>query len=241
MIKNIEDRNQLVSDHVHLVKYVVARMSVNLAPGVSREDLISIGSWGLIDAADKFDASKAVQFKTYAITRIRGSILDELRRQSLGGQTLCRKARMLEKAIQAVETRKSGAPAEDAEVAEELGISVNKLQDLYAEVSRSFLVSLDEQNYQDDANKESLGDSLPDKKSPDPETLVERSELKRMIMSCIGEAPEQEKKVLVLYYYEELTFKEIGHILSVSESRISQIHTKAIFRMRGRLKQRLSD
>jgi len=228
-------RNSLVVSHVHLVKYVVNRMTLSLPPGISREDLISIGSWGLIDAANKFDESKGVLFKTYAITRIRGSILDELRRNSLGGQTLCRKARSLEKGIQAVEQQKSGQPATDEEVAKEMGISLAKLRSLYAEVARSFLVSLDDSTFNDD-DGDTFADTLQDKRSPDPLALTEKQELKEAVLSSIKSMPEQEKKVLTLYYYDELTFKEIGFILSVSESRVSQIHTKAILRMKGRLR-----
>lgn len=234
-VTQMPTRNELVEGHLHLVKYVVNRMAVSLPPGMGRDDLLSIGCWGLIDAAEKFDHNKGVLFKTYAITRIRGAILDELRRHSLGGQTLCRKARALEKAVRAVESRYDGKKAPDEEVAKELGVTVEKLRHLYTEVAHSFLVSLDDHTYNDD-NSESFVDGLKDNKMPEPAEVIETIELKETIMKHIDSIPQQEKLVITLYYYEELTFKEIGRVLNVSESRVSQIHTKAIVRMRGRLK-----
>jgi RNA polymerase sigma factor FliA len=238
-VKTTATRNTLVEEHVHLVKFVVNRMSVSLPPGMGRDDLLSIGCWGLIDAADKFDLNKGVMFKTYAVTRIRGAILDELRRHSLGGQTLCRKARALEKAIKAVELRNDGKSATDEDVAEELGITVEKLRHMYMEVAHSFLVSLDDHTYGDD-DSDSFVDTIQDSNIPEPAKAMETIELKETIMGHIDSIPQQEKLVLTLYYYEELTFKEIGNVLNVSESRVSQIHTKAIMRMRGRLKHSLN-
>ncbi len=231
----LKKRNKLVEEHIYLVNYVVNMMNVKPPPGVSRDDLLSIGSWGLIDAANKYDEDKGVLFKTYAVTRIRGSILDELRRNSLGGQTLCRKARLLEKAIRAVEQKQDGKSAKDEDVARELGVTPEKLQKLYTEVSRSFLISLDDFISTDDSG-DAFVDTIQDKRSPDPSMQAEKSELKETILTIINEIPYQEQKVLTLYYYEELTFREIGYILEVSESRVSQIHTKAILRMRSRLK-----
>ncbi|MBT5856011.1 FliA/WhiG family RNA polymerase sigma factor [bacterium] len=235
--QTVRGRNMMVLDHLYVVNFVVSRMSINLPPGMSRDDLISIGTWGLIDAANKFDESKGVLFKTYATTRVRGAILDELRRNSLGGQTLCRKARHLEKAVRKVEFGKDGTAATDLEVAKEMGVTVEKLHILYAEVARSFLVSLDDPTYRDDEGN-TLGDSLPDSSS-EPFKTIASKERKTLIKGVVQALPRQEQMVLLLYYYEELTFREIGLILSVSESRISQIHTKAIVRLRGRLKNKL--
>jgi len=232
--KNLSARDKLIVEHLNLVKYVVNRMTINLPPGVEKSDLISIGSWGLIDAAQKFDPRKGVLFKTYAITRIRGSILDELRRLSLGGQALCRKTKNLEKATVAVEIRK-GSPATDDEVAEELGVSTDELLQLYTDVSRSFLISLDASSGDDDSDSNMK--SLQAKRTSDPSIIVENIELTETLKQAIDELPDQEKKVLALYYFEELTLKEIGMILEVSESRVSQIHTKAIVRLRGRLQK----
>lgn len=235
-ISTEKNEDQLVITHLYLVKFVVSRMTMNLPPGLTKDDLHAIGSMGLIDAAKKFDVSKGVQFKTYSVTRIRGAILDELRRYTLGGQTLCRKARQIEQATKAIEIRKDGGTASEEEVADELGISKEKLNKMMTEVSRSFLISLDEPTYSDNSSS-SFSDTIEDNKLITPEKFTENKEMKKLIKQVLYELPDQEKKVLVLYYYEELTLREIGLILKVSESRISQIHTKAILRLRSRLKQ----
>ena len=154
----------------------------------------------------------------------------------MGGQTLCRKARQIEQATKAIEIRKEGESASDDELAEELGISKEKLHKMMAEVSRSFLISLDEPTYSDNSSM-SFADTIEDQKMMTPDSFLEKKEQKYLMKQVIQELPEQEKKVLVLYYFEELTLREIGLILSVSESRVSQIHTKAILRLRSRLKQ----
>jgi len=211
-------------------------MTMNLPPGVTKDDLHAIGSMGLIDAAKKFDTSKGVQFKTYSVPRIRGAILDELRRYTLGGQTLCRKARQIEQATKAIEIRKDGGSASDEEVADELGITKEKLNKMMTEVSRSFLISLDEPTYSDNVTT-SFADTIEDQRLLTPDIFLENKERKSLIQNVIQELPNQEKKVLVLYYFEEITLREIGLVLGVSESRVSQIHTKAILRLRSRLKQ----
>jgi RNA polymerase sigma factor for flagellar operon FliA len=230
------NQNELVISHLYLVKFVVSRMTMNLPPGVTRDDLHAIGSMGLIDAAKKFDTSKGVQFKTYSVPRIRGAILDELRRYTLGGQTLCRKARQIEQATKAIEIRKDGIAASDDELADELGITKEKLNKMMTEVSRSFLISLDEPTYSDNSTT-SFSDTIEDQKMLTPDVFIENKERKKMMQKVIYELPDQEKRVLVLYYFEELTLREIGMVLEVSESRVSQIHTKAILRLRSRLKQ----
>ncbi len=229
-------QDELVINHLYLVKFVVNRLTMSLPPGVTYDDLHAIGSLGLIDAAKKFDDSKGVLFKTYSVPRIRGAILDELRRHTLGGQTLCRKARQIEQATRAIELRKKNGAASEEELAAELGITKIKLQRMIADVSRSFLVSLDESVYADNASA-SLGDMIEDKKRLTPESQLELKERKAFLKVAIGQLPDQEKRVLVLYYFEELTLKEIGGLLQVSESRVSQIHTKAIVRLRARLNQ----
>lgn len=231
-----KNENQLVVSHLYLVKFVVSRMTMNLPPGITKDDLHAIGSMGLIDAAKKFDVKKGVQFKTYSVPRIRGAILDELRRYTLGGQTLCRKARQIEQATKAIEIRKEGESASEEELANELGITKEKLNKMMTEVSRSFLISLDEPTYSDNSAT-SFADTIEDQKMLTPDLFIENKERKRLMQEVIQELPEQEKKVLVLYYFEEMTLREIGLVLSVSESRVSQIHTKAILRLRSRLKQ----
>ena len=231
-----EEQNELITSHLYLVKYVVNRLTMNLPPGVTKDDLHAIGSIGLIDAAKKFDESKGVLFKTYSVTRIRGAILDELRRYTLGGQALCRKARQIEQALKAVRQRNKTEQASDKELAEEIGVSPEKLQKMMTEVSRSFLVSLDEPTYNDDTTS-SFSDTIEDKRVLTPDSFIENKERKQIIRDSVQELPDQEKKVLVLYYFEEMTLREIGLVLNVSESRVSQIHTKAILRLRSKMKQ----
>lgn len=238
--KILKERNTLVVAHVHLVNFVISRMISSIPANISRDDVMSMGCWGLIDAANKYDQSKGVLFKTYAITRIRGAIIDELRRQTLGGQTICRKARMIEKAIQELELGGKQA-ATNPEIAKHLGISEDKLFQLLDEVSRSFLISLDDGFSNPNAQADALLDTIQDPRSPDPLKLVEKSEIKKILAKQLDTIPKQEQTVLLLYYYEVLTFKEIGAILSVSESRVSQIHSKALMRLRSRLKHQFND
>ena len=149
---------------------------------------------------------------------------------------MCRKARQIEQATKAIEIRKEGASASEDEVADELGITKEKLNKMMTEVSRSFLISLDEPTYSDNSAT-SFSDTIEDQKLLTPDIFIENKERKKVMQQVIQELPEQEKRVLVLYYFEELTLREIGVVLEVSESRISQIHTKAILRLRSRLKQ----
>ena len=239
IITDTEKRNQLVMDHVYLVKFVVNRLSNSLPPSLSKEDLISMGSWGLIDAAERFDESKGILFKTYAVSRIRGAILDELRKNSLGGQTICRKAKSLEKVVRQLEETHGRDYVTDANIAKELGITEEKLHTLYTDISRSFTLSLDEKQYTKEDESETLMDGVQDKQILEPSALLEQSEKKQAIRSEIEDLPGKERTVLILYYYEGLNFKEIGQMLGVSESRVSQIRSKAILRLKGRLKRNL--
>lgn len=234
---NQERQNKLVVDHVYLVKYVVNRLTMNLPPGVSKDDVISMGTWGLIDAAKKFNRKRGVLFKTYALTRIRGAIIDELRRHTLGGQALCRKARQLEKAISTLEETNDSAKISDKMVAKELGVTEDKLQQMYYDVARSFVLSLDQTASRDDDESSSYVDTLSDKSTPDPSQAAERRNLKEIIIDCLKQLSDQERKVILMYYYENLNFREIGLVLDVSESRVSQIHTKAIAHLRVKLKK----
>ena len=165
---------------------------MNLPPGVTKDDLHAIGSMGLIDAAKKFDVSKGVQFKTYSVPRIRGAILDELRRYTLGGQTLCRKARQIEQATKAIEIRKEGGSASDDELANEMGITKEKLHKMMAEVSRSFLISLDEPTYADNTTS-SFADTIEDQKMITPELFL-RKKNKRMLLNVLFMSCQNKKK-----------------------------------------------
>ena len=196
-----------------------------------------MGTWGLIDAAKKFNRKRGVLFKTYALTRIRGAIIDELRRNTLGGQALCRKARQLEKAVSALEETNDTKDISDEMVAKELGVSDEKLQQMYYDVARSFVLSLDQSSSKDDDDASTFVDSLSDKNVVDPFKSAERRNLKEIIIESLKQLHDQERKVILMYYYESLNFREIGLVLNVSESRVSQIHTKAIAHMRVKLKR----
>ena len=233
--KSIELRNIIVSKYAPLAKYVAGRLSIGMPPSVDFGDLVNCGIVGLMDAVEKFEPDKNVKFKTYAITRIRGAIYDELRTLDWVPRSVRQKAREIEDAVRITE-EKLGRSATDEEVAEFMKISVGEYrEDLYKVSCTSVLSLNDLRNNSDGDDKISLMDSLEAPSSVNPDVIVEKEEGKKIIAESIKELPEKEQKVLVLYYYEELTLKEIGKVLEVTESRVSQLHTKAITRLRARL------
>lgn len=234
--ENCQDcRRQLVDLHARIVKYVAGRMAIGLPHYVEFNDLISAGLLGLLQAVDNFDPERGIKFETYAIPRIRGAILDELRSQDWFPRSLRRKAKMLEEAYGTLEVQ-LGRPATDAEVAKRLSIDISELDGIMGEVAVATIVSLDADTSGDDSeNSTSLGDYLADSRTDDIEKVIARQEMKDLIGARMAELPEKEQLVLVLYYYEELTLKEIGEILDVTESRVCQIHTRAIMRLKGKI------
>ena len=232
-----EARRDLVNIYARIVKYVAGRMAIGLPHYVEFNDLISAGLLGLIQAIDNFDHERGIKFETYAIPRIRGSILDELRSQDWFPRSLRRKAKQLEEAYSTLEV-KLGRPATDAEVAKRLEIKVEELDSMVGEVSIATIMSLDADTSGDDSeSSSSLGDYLADVNNEDVEQILAKQEMKDLIGTRMSELPEKEQLVLVLYYYEELTLKEIGEILDVTESRVCQIHTKAILRLKGKIER----
>jgi len=228
-------RCELVDIYARIVKYVAGRMAIGLPHYVEFNDLVSAGLLGLIQAIDNFDPERQIKFETYAIPRIRGSILDELRSQDWFPRSLRRKAKQLEEAYANLEMR-LGRPATDAEVAKELSIDLPELDEMMGEVSVATIMSLDaESNSSDSDNSTALVDFLADPAADNIEQELAKQEMKDLIGKRIAELPEKEQLVLVLYYYEELTLKEIGEILDVTESRVCQIHTKAILRLKGKI------
>ena len=206
-----------------------------MPPSVDFGDLVNCGIVGLMDAVEKFEPDKNVKFKTYAITRIHGAIIDELRTLDWVPRSVRQKAREIEEAVRITE-EKLGRAATDEEVAECMKISTADYQEAVYKVSCTSILSLNDlRSNKEGDDKVSLMDSLEAPSSMNPEVIVEKEEMKRIIAEAIKELPEKEKKVLVLYYYEELTLKEIGRVLAVTESRVSQLHTKAIIRLRARL------
>ncbi len=226
-------KDALIMKYASFVKYVAGRIAVNLPSNVEFDDLVSYGILGLIDAIDKYDSDRNIKFKTYAKTRIRGAIFDELRVLDWTPRSIRQKARKLEKAYAKLEG-KLGRDAKDEEVAEYLNIDISELHKLFDETKKSLLLSLDEIFY-DDEEGSSRFDFIEDQKSDNPQSKIEEAEAKKILADAISKLSDRERMVITLYYYEELTSKEIGKILGVSDSRVSQLHTKAILRLRGRL------
>jgi RNA polymerase sigma factor for flagellar operon FliA len=229
-------REKLIFEYLSLVKFVAGRLAIVLPPTVQMEDLVSSGILGLIDAIEKFDPRRDTRFKTYAIMRIRGAILDELRALDWVPRSTRRKARQLEEAYAHLE-RELGRAASDDEVASRLHISTRAFHGLLSEVSSACLLSLDgfvSQLEGDDTTR--MGDNLADPTALQPSSKLEGMEVRDILAGSIEALPERERDVIALYYYEELTLREIGALLNVSESRVCQIHTKAILRLRGRLR-----
>ncbi len=224
-------REKLILDYVHLVKFVAGRLSIYLGSNVEYDDLIGFGVFGLIDAIDKFDVNKGVKFETYASLRIRGSILDSIRELDWVPRSLRQKGRELEKVYGELENELCRS-ATDKEVADRMGISIKEFNKLINDVTVASMVSLEdfiEQNYE-------IGTEIASsKKENSPEAQIELIEMKEILAESIDKLPEKEKNVISLYYYEELTLKEISVIMNVSESRISQLHTKAICRLKGKM------
>lgn len=228
-------RDMFIRQYMPLVKYVAGKIAVGMPGSVEFDDLVGFGQFGLLDAINKFDPEKNVKFKTYAVTRIRGAVFDELRQLDWVPRSVRQKSREIENTIVRLESN-LGRTASDAEVASAMGLSEADFQQTVLKVSGTSILSLNDVWYAgDDSDHMSIGDSIEAPSSLNPDVIVEREEIRRVIIEAINELPEKEKMVLVLYYHEDMTFKEIGQVLEVSESRISQLHTKANLRLRAKL------
>jgi RNA polymerase sigma factor FliA len=225
-----------------LVKYVAGRMASGLPPHVDEADLISYGLGGLISAIERFDLSREIKFETYAITRIKGAIIDELRAMDWVPRSVRARAREIERANTKLEHRFGRVPNDD-ELAQELGVSSEELQDSLIAISRSSVAALDELWSVSDSSGDqvSLMDTLEDPGAPDPAQALDMGDLKDRIAESLARLPEREKLVIALYYYENLTLREIGEVLGVTESRVSQLHTKAVLRLRSRMQSEVFD
>lgn len=233
--KSTQLRDAFIRQYMPLVKYVAGKVAVNMPNSVEFDDLVGFGQFGLLDAINKFDPDKKVKFKTYAVTRIRGAIFDELRQLDWVPRSVRQKSREIEDTIVELEAR-LGRPASDEEVANAMGLTLENFNSTVLKVSGTSVLSLNDVWYSgESSDRMSIGDSIESPISLNPDVIVEREEIKRVLMEAINELPEKEKMVLVLYYHEDLTFKEIGQVLQVSESRISQLHTKANLRLRAKL------
>jgi len=224
-------REQIIIEYAPLVKVVAGRLSMYLGYNVEYEDLVSYGIFGLIDAIDKFDLNKDVKFETYASLRIRGSILDQIRKMDWIPRTVRQKRKKIEEAIRQIETR-TGKNATDEEIAKELGIAETELNEWQVQLNVTNVVSLNEFLEQ---GGEPVMDAKTNSHFIQPEDSIQEEELKKVLKESMDLLTEKEKKVILLYYYEDLTLKEISNILEVSESRVSQLHTKALTKMRRKM------
>ena len=228
-------REKFIRQYMPLVKYVAGKVAVGMPSNVEFDDLVGYGQFGLLDAINKYDTSKNVKFKTYAVTRIRGAIFDELRQIDWVPRSVRQKSREIEDAIASLESR-LGRTASNAEIAESLNMTEEDYNRTVMKVSGTSILSLNDVWYAgDDNDNMSIGNNIEAPSSLNPDIMAEREAVKKVIAEAINELPEKEKMVIVLYYHEDLTFKEIGEVLEVSESRISQLHTKANLRLRDKL------
>ena len=229
------DRDRLILTYAPLVKYVAGRLGSGLPAHVDEGDLISYGLLGLISAIERYDPDRDIKFETYAIVRIKGAIIDELRALDWVPRSVRSRAREIERAIAELEAKVGRAPT-DEEIAHKIGISQDELEESLTDISRSTIAALDELwSGGADGDQVSLLDTIEDQAGPRPADALDETEVRETLADAIARLPEREKLVITLYYYEELTLREIGEVLGVTESRVSQLHTKAVLRLRSRL------
>lgn len=229
--KSSQIREKIILEYAPLVKLVAGRLSMYLGYNVEYDDLVGYGVFGLIDAIDKFDTTKAVKFETYASLRIRGAILDQIRKMDWIPRTIRQKQKRIDAAIKEIEAE-TGRSATDDEIAVKLGITADDYQDWQSQMKVTNVVSLNEFIEQ---GTEVPVDNYYNAHIDGPEEVLEKAEMKKMLAEALEQLTEKEKKVILLYYYEDLTLKEISNVLEVSESRISQLHTRALQKMKVKM------
>ncbi|MCQ2080682.1 MAG: FliA/WhiG family RNA polymerase sigma factor [Lachnospiraceae bacterium] len=229
--KSTELREQLILEYAPLVKLVAGRLSMYLGYNVEYEDLCSYGIFGLIDAIDKFDTMKDVKFETYASLRIRGSILDQIRKMDWIPRTIRQRQRQIDNIMKEIEATK-GRPATDEEIATGLGVSNEEYAEMQSQMKITGVVSLNEFM---ETGAEVPSEQTTQYRFETPEEALDKEELKQKLIEALQLLTEKEQKVVTLYYYEDLTLKEIANILEVSESRVSQLHTKALAKMKTKM------
>jgi len=228
-------RERLILTYAPLVKYVAGRIGSGLPAHVDDGDLVSYGLLGLIGAIERYDPDRDIKFETYAIARIKGAIIDELRALDWVPRSVRSRAREIERAITELEAKLGTAPTDD-QIAARIGITVPELEDSLSDIARSSIAALDELwSVSGEGDQISLLDTLEDTSGPRPADALDETELRETLADAIARLPEREKLVVTLYYYEELPLREIGEVLGVTESRVSQLHTKAILRLKARL------
>jgi RNA polymerase sigma factor for flagellar operon FliA len=233
-------KEQIVLEHTPLIRYIVNRIAVRLPSHIDLDDLHNTGVIGLMDAIEKYDPEKNCKFKTYAEFRIKGAILDQLRSLDWVPRSVRQKGRRLERAYGEVEQRLGRSATED-EVADSLGLQLDKLQELVNQVRGISLVNLEEirNGGQEGDRNGSYADVVEDVNAENPYSTLKLQEMKQIMADTIATLPEKERLVISLYYYEDLNMKEIGNILGITESRVCQIHTKSVLRLRSKLKNTL--
>jgi len=231
-----ESRDKLILHYSPLVKYIAGRISASLPQSVDQADLVSYGIFGLIDAIEKYDLNREIKFETYAISRIKGAIIDELRALDWVPRSVRYRARELERVYFELENQLRRVPT-DEEVANAMGMTLEEHNGLLSQLSYSSVLALEELwSTGDKDDKLSLIDSIEDTTSPDPAQTFEFKEIKEILADAVKKLPERERMVISLYYYDGLTLREIGEILGVTESRVSQLHTKAVLRLKSKMR-----
>lgn len=231
-------RNDLLSRYTPLIKYVVERLAVGLPKSVDHEDLMSAGVLGLLDAYEKFDPGKGTKFETYAVWRIKGAVLDQLRSLDWASRSVRRKAREVEASTRRLDQR-LGRAATEEEVAREAKMPLADYHRLMDQVRGAVLLSLDEVRAPEDGDSLGLADLIEDPTAPDVLARLEEEETRQILLETLNRLPEQERLVVALYYYEHMTLREIGLTLGISESRVSQVHSRAVQRLRSRVRRAL--
>ncbi|GHU39990.1 RNA polymerase sigma factor WhiG [Spirochaetia bacterium] len=233
--KDPKIRDTFIRQYAPLVKYVASKVHDGMPATVDFDDLVSYGTFGLLDAIEKYDLNKDVKFKTYAVVRIRGAIFDELRSTDWVPRSVRQKIRDVEEAVSTLEAQ-HGRPVTDQEVASYLKMDQNEFVKTIVKISSTSVLSLNDVWFSGDENdKVSIQDSIEGPDTLKPDVIVERNEIRRVVFDVINQLPEKEKKIIILYHYEDLTLKEIGQVLDITESRVSQLHTKAMLRIRAKL------
>lgn len=234
-------KDKLLAEYAHLVKYIVNRIAVNLPGSVDRDDLTSTGIMGLIKAVETFELERGFKFETYAGHKIRGAILDELRSLDWVPRSVRQKSKDIQRVYAKLENELGRIPYDD-EVCEEMGISMKEYEEILSEVTPTTIISLEEAmpDRGSDSKELRIIDTIEDPGSDNPLKELGFTEVKNILKDTIANLPEKEKLVVALYHYEELTLKEIGVVLDITESRVSQIHSKAILKLRSKLLQKIN-
>jgi RNA polymerase sigma factor for flagellar operon FliA len=229
------DRDRLLEENLHIVKIIAYQVAMNLPPHIDVNDLMSAGTIGLLEAIDRFDVSKGVQFNTYASIRVRGAIMDELRSMDWMTRSMRDKSNQLEKAYSEVEKR-TGRPAETDEVAGYLGITIDELYSVLSEVCALSVLNLEDIGVHHEDGMDIL-ECIKDPEGKDPMAVARLNEIKRRVTEAVESLPDKERLIVSLYYYDELTLKEIGKVLDITESRVCQLHSQTMLRLKSRLKK----